>query len=78
MGCVEGISIDRYPRQSDDLYSRVEVYFFFDVSRKIGGTIIRDDMEDPGETIIRLDDGRVVRGTECQYSIVIALRRRRT
>ena len=76
MGCVAGISIDRFPKQSDDLGSRVEVCFFFDVERTIGGTIIRDDREDPYETIIRLDDGRVVRGVECQYSIVIPLRRR--
>lgn len=27
-----------------------------------------DDREEPFETLIKLDDGRVVRGTECQYS----------
>lgn len=69
MGCVSWINIDRYPKQSDDLYNRVEVCFFFDVSRTIGGTIIRDDRDEPYETIIRLDDGRVIRGAECQYSI---------
>ena len=76
MGCVAGVGFYRFPKQSDDLYSRVEVCFYYDTSRKIGGTIIRDDREDPYETIIRLDDGRVIRGVECQYSIVIPLRRR--
>lgn len=41
----------------------------YDTSRYIGGTIIRDDREEPFETLIRLDDGRVIRGTECQYSM---------
>ena len=34
------------------------------------GTVIRDDREEPFETLIRLDDGRVLRGVECQYSHV--------
>jgi hypothetical protein len=32
------------------------------------GTIVRDDNEPPWRTIIRLDDGRVVLASECQYS----------
>ena len=70
MGCVKGIGIDEYPRQSEKIHSRVEVCFFYDVTRTIKGTIVRDDREDPGETIIRLDDGRYLRSTECQYSYV--------
>lgn len=31
------------------------------------GTIIRDDAEEPFETLIRLDDGRVIRAVECQW-----------
>ncbi len=34
------------------------------------GVIVRDDKEEPGEKIIKLDDGRYVLATECQYSIV--------
>lgn len=70
MGCVKGIGYDEYPQQSDRLHSRVEVCFNYDVTRTIKGTIVRDDREDPGETIIRLDDGRYLRATECQYSYV--------
>lgn len=32
------------------------------------GTVIRDDREEPYETLIQLDDGRTMRGVECQYS----------
>lgn len=39
------------------------------MSKKIEGTVIRDDVEDPHLTIIKLDDGRIILGTECQYSI---------
>jgi hypothetical protein len=32
------------------------------------GTIVRDDIEAPYETIIKLDNGRYLRGVECQFS----------
>lgn len=35
------------------------------------GTVIRDDREEPYETLIQLDDGRTMRGVECQYSFSI-------
>ena len=68
MGCVETIAFDRFPKQSAHLNRRCEIIFHYDTSRKINGTIIRDDREEPYETIIRLDDGRVIRAVECQYS----------
>lgn len=67
---MKGIGIDDYPQQSDRLHSRVEVCFHYDVTRTIKGTIVRDDREDPCETIIRTDDGRYLRSVECQYSFV--------
>ena len=42
--------------------------FHYDTSVEIPGTVIRDDREEPFETLIKLDDGRVIRGVECQYS----------
>lgn len=69
MGCVETISAYRFPKQSEYVNRRCEVCFHFDTSLTIGGVILRDDREEPFETIIKLDDGRIVRATECQYSI---------
>lgn len=78
MGCVENIAYDRFPKQKDKNYkypqfvvgARVEVCFHFDTSKKCMGTVVRDDLEEPFETIIKLDDGRYVRAVECQFSYV--------
>lgn len=69
MGCVETINFYKFPNQSSWVNRRCKVTFMYDTSRYIGGTIIRDDREEPFETLIRLDDGRVIRGAECQYSM---------
>lgn len=75
MGVVKGISHDTFPRQSDSLGfdavgSRVKVCFNYDThpDRVIGGEFVRSDAESPGLTIIRLDDGRYVLTSECQWS----------
>lgn len=69
MGCVSTITWTDFPKQSEYVNRRVCVCFHYDTSRTIMGTIVRDDREEPCETIIVLDDGRILRGTECQYSI---------
>jgi hypothetical protein len=70
MGIVENIRAHRFPRQSNYLGARVVVCFHFDTSMTIDGTVIRDDMEAPWQLIIRLDDGRHVLATECQYKLL--------
>ena len=67
MGCVKNIDFYKFPKQSEFVNRRCKVTFMYDTSRYIPGTIIRDDREEPFETLIRLDDGRVIRATECQY-----------
>lgn len=67
MGVVQGISFDSFPRHGGYLGRRVRVCFHYDTRRTIGGVCIRDDAEAPGLTIFRLDNGRVVLATECQY-----------
>lgn len=73
MGCVKTIDFDKFPKQADQNYKypqlgkRCEVAFHYDTSRPLFGTIVRDDIEEPFETIIKLDDGRYIRGVECQY-----------
>ena len=69
MGCVATITAYNFPKQSAYVNRRCEVCFHYDTTVVIPGTIIRDDREEPFETLIKLDDGRVLRGTECQYSI---------
>jgi hypothetical protein len=68
MGVVETIDYDRFPKQNERVGSRVDVVFRYDTTRRIGGVLVRDDFEEPWQTIIALDDGRYVLSTECQYS----------
>jgi hypothetical protein len=68
MGVVDTIDYESYPRQSDKVGLRTKVCFKYDTTHKIGGYVVRDDLEDPYRTIIKLDDGRYVLTTECQYT----------
>ena len=78
MGCIDTITYDKFPKQKDENYkypqfkvgSRVEVCYHFDTSKYHYGTIVRDDLEEPFETIIKLDNGRYLRATECQFSYI--------
>lgn len=68
MGCIDTITYDKFPKQKDENYkypefkvgSRVEVCYHFDTSKYHYGTIVRDDLEEPFETIIKLDNGSIV------------------
>lgn len=68
MGCHLHITADRFPAQGNALWTRVRVTFHYDTARTLLGMVVRDDMEPPYETLIRLDDGRYVRAAECQYA----------
>ena len=78
MGCIDTITYDKFPKQKDENYiyprfkvgSRVKVCYHFDTSKYHYGTIVRDDLEEPFETIIKLDNGRYLRATECQFSYI--------
>ena len=78
MGYIDTITYDKFPKQKDENYkypefkvgSRVEVCYHFDTSKYHYGTIVRDDLEEPFETIIKLDNGRYLRAVECQYSYI--------
>ena len=78
MGCIDTITYDKFPKQKDKNYkypqfkvgSRVQVCYHFDTSKYHYGTIVRDDLEEPFETIIKLDNGRYLRAVECQYSYI--------
>ena len=78
MGCIDTITYEKFPKQKDENYkypqfkvgSRVKVCYHFDTSKYHYGTIVRDDLEEPFETIIKLDNGRYLRAVECQFSYI--------
>ena len=78
MGCIDTITYDKFPKQKDENYiyprfkvgSRVKVCYHFDTSKYHYGTIVRDDLEEPFETIIKLDNDRYLRAVECQFSYI--------
>ena len=72
MGYCKNITIDTFPKQGIQLGAVVDVCFRYDTTKLIRGVVVRDDMEHPWETMIRLDDDRYVLASECQYTIVQA------
>lgn len=68
MGHHPNVAIDVFPKQGTYLGRRVIVCFNRDDTAVIGGEVVRDDIEPPNLTVIRLDDGRYVLGAECQYT----------
>ena len=74
MGSHVNIDIDKFPKQPEPggflpIGTRVLVCFHYDASKTIGGTVVRNDTEEPGVMIFRLDDDRYVLATECMYSL---------
>ena len=68
MGTVSTIDYESFPKQGEWLGKRTTVCFKYDTSHQIGGVFVRDDAEEPGRAIIKLDDGRFVLTTECMHS----------
>lgn len=71
MECHQNIDHDKFPKQGPWLNQRVRVTFNYSDEFRLG-TIVRDDREGPCVIIIRLDDGRFVLDTECQYALATA------
>lgn len=67
MGGIANISYDTFPKQGTVKDKVVKVIFHYDTNRSIPGVCIRDDDEEPFLTIFKLEDGRVVLATECQW-----------
>lgn len=68
MGVVTGIDHESFPKQGSYLGRTVRVCFNYDTTHVLRGAVVRDDAEEPGRLIIRLDDGRHVLATECMWS----------
>ena len=67
MGAVATITSEKFPKQSDKIGKKVTVCYHFDTSKTHSGVIVRDDIEVPHVTIFKLDNGRHILSTECQY-----------
>lgn len=67
MGIKANVGFHDFPKQGDLLHKRILVCFGYDTTRTLMATCVRDDREEPGETIFRLDNGRYIRAVECQY-----------
>ena len=67
MGVHQNIGYDYFPKQGSDLGKRVKVCFNYESDKTIYGKCIRDDIEEPYLMLFQLEDGRVVRSSECQY-----------
>lgn len=68
MGVDPNIAHDRWPKQGGFLGQRVDVCFNYDTAHTLPGEVVRDDVTAPGRMVIRLDDGRHVLSTECQWT----------
>lgn len=66
MGSHPNITADSFPRQGD-IGAKVDVCLNYDTERTLAGEIVRDDLDAPYLTIIKLEDGRHVLTTECQW-----------
>lgn len=74
MGIEKNIDTNNFPKQYTTVENsmggigrKVEVCFNYKADKTIPGVIIQDDKELPFRMLIRLHDGRIVLGTECQY-----------
>lgn len=68
MGVHQNVGYDKFPKQGSFLGEEVKVCFNYDTSKTLKGKVIRDDIEEPYLTLFQLEDGRVIRSAECQYS----------
>ena len=67
MGSSPHIDALKFPEQGSLFGRKVNVCFHRYTQRQIGGVVVRDDITEPFVGIIRLDDGRHVLMTECQF-----------
>ena len=68
MGVEFNVSFSKFPKQGEWLGKRTRVCFNYDTDNIIWGIIVRDDIEQPFKTIIKLDDNRYILATECMHS----------
>ncbi|MCA9478657.1 MAG: hypothetical protein KC535_05915, partial [Nanoarchaeota archaeon] len=56
------------PQQRSDVGNKVNVFFQYNTDYEFKSKIVRDDALEPYNTFFQLNDGRIVKSVECQYS----------
>lgn len=72
MGCVSNVTATTFPKQGDDVGRLFSVVFHYDTTKPLLAVCVRHDTEEPYVMIFRLENGRHVLGTECQYQPLMA------
>ena len=67
MGIVKNVGYDIFPKQSNNVGKSVKVCFRYNTKKLLNGEIVRDDIEEPYQTIIKLENGKYILASECQY-----------
>jgi len=67
MGNIRSISHDKFPEQGKLLNKNVNVIFHYDSRHIVKGKVIRDDIEYPFVTIIKIGNDKYILTSECQY-----------
>lgn len=68
MGVVPWVDAAVYPTQSEYVGRPARVCFNYDTANTFPAVVLRDDTGKPWLTVLRLDDGRCVLGSECQWT----------
>ena len=68
MGIVKNIGYNLSPKASENVGKRIEECYVCEEDILKNGIIVRDDIEEPFETIIRVENIRYIRAEECQFS----------
>lgn len=71
MGSSPHLDAEKYPVQNYTVGRRVTVFFGEDLLKAVPfpGTVLRDDKVEPHQVVLRLDDGRIILGSEANFSI---------
>ena len=68
MGYCEHITATKYPKQYTENIGRpVKLIFGYDADHEVDAVFIRDDAEEPYQTIFKTNDGHIIRSAECQW-----------
>lgn len=66
------VGVEAYPKQLPEyLNKKVVVMLNYDSKIPQRGKVIRADAGPPNETVIQLDDKRIVLGSECTFKLAI-------
>lgn len=65
------LSADKFPKQGNYFRKQVDVFFDVGAAESIRGVVVRNDVEPPHVTVIRLINGRHVLGSECALYMAV-------